>query len=92
MRFLAQMLRRKGFRVSLDKTHCMFLYRERGRRLQVPGELMADGYAIYASAIRQWESKPESAAAELIDDAERQRIAANIRAHFVDRGKNVYLS
>jgi hypothetical protein len=53
---------------------------------------MADGYAIYASAIRQWESRTESAAAELIDDAERQRIAANIRAHFVDRGRKVYLT
>jgi hypothetical protein len=88
MRFLARMLRPKGFSVSLDKAHCTFHYRERGRQLQIPGEPMADGYAVYASAIRQWDTSP----AEQIDDNERQRIATNIRSHFIGQGKNVYLS
>jgi hypothetical protein len=88
MRFLTRMLHRKSFSVSLDKADCTFLYRERGRRLHIRGEAMADGYAVYASTIRQWDSVP----VELIDDSERQRIATNIRSHFVDRGKNVYLS
>jgi hypothetical protein len=86
------MLRRKGFRVSLDKAESTFLYRERGRRLRIPGEAMADGVAVYASSIRQWDSEPGVSRAELIDDNERQRIATNIRNHFVERGKNVYLS
>jgi hypothetical protein len=88
MRFLIRLFRPKGFSVSLDKGGCTFVYRERGRRLQVSGEAMADGYAVYASSIRRW----ESGSAEIIDDNERQRIATNIRNHFVDRGKNVYLS
>jgi len=88
MRFLTRLFRPKGFSVTLDKGRCTFVYRERGRRLQVPGEAMADGYAVYASSIRQWESGQTG----VIDDNERQRIATNIRNHFVDRGKNVYLS
>lgn len=88
MGLLARIFRREEFSVSLDKARCTFLYRERGRKLVVPGEAMADGYAVYASGIRQWDSP----VVELIDDEERQRIAGNIRRHFVDRGKNVYLS
>jgi len=88
MRFITRLFRPKGFTVSLDERRCTFVYRERGRRLQVSGEAMADGYAVYASSIRHWDNKP----AEIIDDNERQRIATNIRSHFVERGKNVYLS
>lgn len=88
MRFLTRLFRPKSFSVSLDEGRCTFVYRERGRQLQVSGEPMADGYAVYASSIRHWDSGP----AEMIDDNERQRIAANIHSHFVERGKNVYLS
>jgi hypothetical protein len=88
MAFLLRLLRPRGYRVSLDKNHCSFLYRERGRRVRVPGEAMADGFAVYASSIRQWESSPS----DVIDDKERQRIATNIREYFVDRGKNIYIS
>jgi hypothetical protein len=82
------MLRRKGYSVSHDKARSTFLYRERGRRIHVSGEAMADGFAVYSSSIRQWETAP----AETIDESERQRIAANIRQYYVDRGKKVYLS
>jgi hypothetical protein len=92
MSFFLRLLHRQAFSVSLNKADSTFLYRERGRRLRVPGEAMADGFAVYASAIRQWESPPGATPAELIDDNERQRIATNIRNHFVGRGKNVYLS
>jgi hypothetical protein len=89
MSLFARLLqRRKGYSVSLDKTRSTFLYRERDRRMQISGEAMPDGYAIYASSIREWETTP----AIVIDDAERQRIASNIRQYYVDRGKNVYLS
>jgi hypothetical protein len=88
MGFLARILRPPGYRVSHDKLQSSFLYRERGRRMRVSGEAMADGIAIYSSSIRQWESAP----AEAVDDSERQRIAANIRQYYVDRGKKVYLS
>jgi len=88
MRLLFRILHRKGYSVSLDKAHCTFVYRERGRHLRVSGEAMPDGYAVYASSIRQWDGAP----LESIDDHDRLRIAANIRSYFIDRGKNVYLS
>lgn len=88
MRTLLSILGRKTYRVKLDKVHCSFLYRERGRRILVPGEAMADGYAVYASCVGNWQFTP----AETIDDNERQRIAVNIRNYFVNRGKNIYLS
>ncbi len=88
MRLLFRILHRKGYTVSLGRGETSFLYREPGRRIRVLGEAMADGYAVYSHSIREWETLP----AEVINDAERQRIAANIRAYFVDRGKNVYLS
>ena len=88
MGLLARMLRREAYSVSFDKANTTFLYRERGRRIHVSGEAMADGYAVYASSIRECEPIP----AETIDDAERQRIAINIRQYYTDRGKNVYLS
>ena len=88
MSLLARILRRPGYRVSHDKLDSSFLYRERGRRIRVSGETMADGFAVYSSSIRQWESAP----AESIDESERQRIAANIRQYYVDRGKKVYLT
>jgi hypothetical protein len=49
---------------------------------------MADGFAVYSSSIREWDTAP----AQAIDECERQRIAANIRQYYVDRGKKVYLS
>lgn len=85
---LDKLLRRKDFSVSLDKTGSTFHYRERGRTLRVSGETMAQGYAVYSSSIKQWENAP----AEAIDEAERQRIASNIRSYYVERGKAVYLS
>lgn len=88
MGLFTRMLRRDSYSVSLNKEGSTFLYRERNRCIQVAGESMAHGYAIYVSSIKHWENKP----AEPINDAERQRIAANIRQYFVDRGEAVYLS
>jgi len=88
MRSLFRKLRGKGYSVSLDKAQGSFVYRERGRKLKVAGEAMADGWAVYASSIREWDSGPT----EVIGDNDRLRIAANIRAYYVDRGQNIYLS
>jgi hypothetical protein len=88
MRSLFRRLRRRNYSVSLDKDQGSFVYQEQGRKLTVAGEAMADGWAVYASSIRQWESGPS----ETIGDNDRLRIAANIRAYYVDRGHNIYLS
>jgi hypothetical protein len=88
MRSFFRRLRRKSYSVSLDKAQGSFVYRERGRQLKVAGEAMPDGWAVYASSIRQW----ESGATEVIGDNDRLRIASNIRAYYVDRGQNIYLS
>jgi|GEM_PF-6839828 len=88
MSWLARIFRRRAFTVSIDETHATFLYRERGRRIRVSGEAMADGYAIYAASISAWENVADAT----IDDAERQRIAANICSYLTDRGNSVYLA
>jgi hypothetical protein len=88
MGMLDKLLRRQDFTVSLDKAGSTFHYKERGRSLHASGETMPHGYAVYSSSIKQWDNAP----AEVIDEAERQRIAANIRSYYVDRGKAVYLS
>jgi hypothetical protein len=88
MRLLFRILHRKGYAVSLDRTRSTFLYKEPGRSMRVLGETMPDGYAVYSSSIREWETLPT----ELITDSERQRIATNIRSYFIDRGKNIYLT
>jgi hypothetical protein len=82
-----------GYSVSVDEARSTFLYRERGRRIQVSGETMADGYAVYSASIRAWETgSPNTLPNPVIDDAERLRIASNIRTYFVRRGKNIYLT
>lgn len=55
---------------------------------------MPDGYAVYSSSIIKWETEPGPRAIDEppIDEAERQRIAANIRRYFEDRGRVVYVS
>ncbi len=56
--------------------------------MQIRGEAMPDGYAVFASSIRHW----DATAKEAINEMERQRITANIHSYFVDRGKNIYIS
>lgn len=88
MGLVDKLLHRGEFSVTLDKAGSTFHYREQGRHLYVAGETMAHGYAVYASSIQKWENAPEV----FIDEAERQRIATNIRSYYVERGQTVYLS
>jgi hypothetical protein len=88
MGLLAKLLRQGAYSVSLDKARSTFHYREQGRSLHVSGEIMAHGYAVYSASIQQWENAP----GDVIDEAERKRIAANIRSYYEERGRSVYLS
>jgi hypothetical protein len=94
MGWFLKVFRRSGYRVALDEASATFLYREPGRCLRVSGEIMADGYAVYAGSIGEWEAAAGEAGGDIpvMDEAERLRIAGNIRRYFVKRGKAVYLS
>jgi hypothetical protein len=77
----------RGFSVSIDGTPTI-TYREGARKMRIAGEIMADGYAIYAASIKHWENQPN----EPVDETERQRIASNVQQYLAGKGKTVYLS
>jgi hypothetical protein len=78
---------RKGFRAyPIDRRTVVYV--EDGRKMDVAGEMLAEGFCVYEASIVAW----NDSRGELIDDSERRRIAQNIKLSLEAQGTRVALT
>jgi hypothetical protein len=86
MTSIRRLFARKGFRAHPVNRQTV-VYVEDGRKMDVAGEMLADGFCVYVASIVAWNDSK----GELIDDSERQRIVRNIKASLESQGARVVL-
>jgi hypothetical protein len=77
---------RKGFRAYPINRQTV-VYVENGRRMDISGEMLADGFQVYVASIVSW----NDGRGGLIDEAERERITQNVKASLESQGMHVVL-
>ena len=86
MTLFRRLFARKGFRAYPINRQTL-VYVEDGRKMDVAGEMLADGFCVYVASIVAWNESD----GELIDDSERKRIARNIKLSLESQGTHVVL-
>ena len=86
MTFSRKLVARKGSHAYPINRQTV-VYVENGRKMDVAGEMLADGFCVYVASIVAWNDSQ----GELIDDSERQRIARNIKVSLESQGTRVVL-
>lgn len=56
--------------------------------MTIAGEILTDGFEIYVASIVAWDDSD----GELIDESERRRILANVKASLESQGARVVLN
>jgi hypothetical protein len=81
-----KLLWRQSYR-AYPISRSMIRYVEQGRKMDIAGEMLSDGFAIYVSSIVAW----NDSRGELISDLERERIKNNVQCSLERLGMRVYL-
>lgn len=69
----------EGFSVAIiDKT--TMVYRESGRKMTIPGEMLLNGFALYKDSIGPWDDGAQ------IDEITRSEIASRIKRALESQG------
>ena len=77
---------RKGFRVHPISRQTI-VYVENGRKTDIAGEMLADGFSVYLALIATWNDSK----GELIDEFEKERIAHYVKLSLKSQGIRVVL-
>jgi len=77
---------RKGFR-AYPISRQTIVYVENGQKMDIAGEMLADGFSVYLASIATWNDSK----GELIDEFEKERIAQNVKLSLESQGIRVVL-
>jgi hypothetical protein len=84
--YVRELLLKNQFRASIVDRKTV-IYREGSRTMSISGEMLSDGFEIYVASIVTWDDSK----GEQIDQADRQRIIANVKASLESQGARVEL-
>jgi hypothetical protein len=81
MTLFRRLFARKGFRAYPINRQTV-VYVEDGRKMNVAGEMLADGFSVYVRSIVAW----NDSGGALIDESDRERIVGNIKHRWSRKG------
>jgi hypothetical protein len=82
---LGGLFARGSFRVTLANRNTL-VYREKGKRLTIPGEMLANGFEIYVVSMTNWDD------GSVMTLLEREIVIDNLRAFLTAQGETLVLN